>query len=76
MAKILNQSLKRKSTTYAGEISESAKELGYIVTEAKQISGGEDFSLYQTKIPGFFIWVGVEGDKDWHHPLNRCYKKT
>lgn len=48
--------------------TESAIELGYKVVEAKQSTGGEDFALYQTKIPGFFVWMGVGGDKEWHHP--------
>jgi N-acetylcysteine deacetylase len=48
--------------------SEAAIELGYMVVEAKQSTGGEDFALYQTKIPGFFVWMGVGGDKEWHNP--------
>lgn len=47
---------------------DAATELGYKVIEAKEIAGGEDFALYQKKIPGFFIWMGVDGEKDWHHP--------
>ena len=49
-------------------VTESATELGYNVVEAKQSAGGEDFALYQEKIPGFFVWMGVDGEKDWHHP--------
>ena len=49
-------------------VKESATELGYNVVEAKQSAGGEDFALYQEKIPGFFVWMGVDGEKDWHHP--------
>lgn len=49
-------------------VTEAATELGYNVVEAKQSAGGEDFALYQEKIPGFFVWMGVDGDKDWHHP--------
>lgn len=49
-------------------VTEAATELGYKVVEAKQSTGGEDFSLYQTKIPGFFVWMGVGGNKEWHHP--------
>lgn len=46
----------------------SAQELGYKVVKAEKTSGGEDFSLYQTLIPGLFIWVGVGGPREWHHP--------
>lgn len=49
-------------------VTEAATELGYNVVLAKQSAGGEDFALYQTKVPGFFVWMGVEGDKDWHNP--------
>lgn len=49
-------------------VTEAATELGYNVVEAKQSAGGEDFALYQEKIPGFFVWMGVDGEKDWHHP--------
>ncbi len=49
-------------------VTEAATELGYTVLEGKQSTGGEDFALYQTKIPGFFIWMGVGGSKEWHHP--------
>ncbi|WP_066891291.1 amidohydrolase [Clostridium nigeriense] len=53
---------------YKKVVAEAAIELGYNVVEAKESAGGEDFALYQTKIPGFFIWMGVNGEKDWHHP--------
>lgn len=48
--------------------TEAAIELGYKVELAKESTGGEDFALYQNKIPGFFIWMGVEGSREWHHP--------
>lgn len=48
--------------------TEVAKELGYTVVDAEQKPGGEDFAIYQTKIPGFFMWMGVDGTKEWHHP--------
>ncbi|MCQ6277147.1 M20 peptidase aminoacylase family protein [Bacillus sp. V3B] len=47
---------------------EAARELGYAVVEAEQSAAGEDFAFYQTKIPGFFMWVGVDGPQEWHHP--------
>ena len=49
-------------------VTEAAIELDYNVVEAKPSAGGEDFALYQEKIPGFFVWMGVDGEKDWHHP--------
>lgn len=48
--------------------TEAATELGYNTVLAKQSTGGEDFALYQNKVPGLFVWMGVAGDKDWHHP--------
>lgn len=53
---------------YTKVVTEAATELGYKVVEAKQSAGGEDFALYQTKIPGYFVWMGVGGSKEWHHP--------
>ena len=49
-------------------VTEAATELGYTVVPADQSAGGEDFAYYQTKIPGFFVWMGVDGPKEWHHP--------
>lgn len=43
-------------------------ESGYQVAEAVPSAGGEDFAFYQTYIPGFFVWMGVDGPKEWHHP--------
>ena len=53
---------------YKALVTDVALELGYEVVEAKEIAAGEDFALYQNKIPGFFVWMGVDGEKDWHHP--------
>jgi amidohydrolase len=51
------------------EVAEqTAKELGFSVVEAEQSPAGEDFAFYQTKIPGFFVWMGVDGPEEWHHP--------
>ena len=42
------------------------------VVEAEPTLGGEDFALYQRKLPGCFFWVGTgreEGERyGWHHP--------
>lgn len=48
--------------------AEAAIELGYDIVEAERSAAGEDFAFYQTKIPGFFVWMGVAGPKEWHHP--------
>lgn len=43
------------------------------IVEAKPTMGGEDFSFYQERVPGFFLWLGA-GNVDkgivhsWHHP--------
>lgn len=49
-------------------VTETAQSLGYEVVEAKRSPAGEDFAHYQTKIPGYFLWMGVDGTNDWHHP--------
>ncbi|MCM3567718.1 M20 peptidase aminoacylase family protein [Neobacillus mesonae] len=49
-------------------MKETAEELGYTVVEASPSPAGEDFAFYQTKIPGFFVWMGVDGPQEWHHP--------
>ncbi|MGZ9793676.1 M20 peptidase aminoacylase family protein [Bacillus atrophaeus] len=48
--------------------SEAAARLGYQTVPAEQSPGGEDFALYQEKIPGFFAWMGTNGTEEWHHP--------
>ncbi|WP_340640198.1 M20 peptidase aminoacylase family protein [Bacillus atrophaeus] len=48
--------------------SEAAARLGYQTVPAEQSPGGEDFALYQEKIPGFFVWMGTNGTEEWHHP--------
>lgn len=48
--------------------AEAAENIGYKAVEAEQIPAGEDFAFYQTQIPGYFVWVGVDGPKTWHHP--------
>lgn len=49
-------------------VTETAREEGLNIVEGERNSGGEDFAYYQTILPGFFVWMGVEGDRDWHHP--------
>lgn len=53
---------------FTGILEETAKELGYTAVEAEPVPGGEDFAVYQKKIPGYFVWVGVGGTHGWHHP--------
>ncbi|WP_068504974.1 M20 peptidase aminoacylase family protein [Paenibacillus kribbensis] len=48
--------------------TDAAKDLGYKVVDAAQSPGGEDFAFYQETIPGFFVWMGVDGPQEWHHP--------
>jgi len=48
--------------------AETARDLGYEVVTAAQSQAGEDFAYYQTMLPGFFVWMGVDGPKEWHHP--------
>ncbi|MFD0869265.1 amidohydrolase [Paenibacillus residui] len=41
---------------------------GLNVVEAVPTMGGEDFALYQERLPGCFIWMGTGGTEQWHHP--------
>ncbi|MCX2811717.1 M20 peptidase aminoacylase family protein [Bacillus sp. ChL18] len=47
---------------------QTAEDLGLQTVRAEQSPGGEDFALYQEKIPGFFVWMGTNGTEEWHHP--------
>ncbi|WP_407654090.1 M20 metallopeptidase family protein [Alicyclobacillus cycloheptanicus] len=38
------------------------------VVTAETTMGGEDFSVYQEKLPGCFFWVGTGKPHGWHHP--------
>lgn len=38
------------------------------VVEADPTLGGEDFSVYQGRLPGCFFWVGTGKGYSWHHP--------
>ncbi|SEN76335.1 amidohydrolase [Paenibacillus sp. OV219] len=29
---------------------------------------GEDFAFYQQEVPGLFVFMGVGGSQEWHHP--------
>jgi amidohydrolase len=49
-------------------MKKAAEELGLEVVEAKPTTAGEDFSLYQERVPGCFIWMGTGGTEEWHHP--------
>ncbi|MGG4033892.1 amidohydrolase [Paenibacillus cisolokensis] len=46
----------------------AAEAQGLQVVEAVPTMGGEDFALYQERIPGCFIWMGTGGTEQWHHP--------
>ena len=39
------------------------------VVDAVPVLASEDFSLYQERTPGCFMWIGSDSpDKGWHHP--------
>jgi len=48
--------------------TEAALEAGFKAVEAQPAPAGEDFAFYQQSIPGFFVWMGVDGPHGWHHP--------
>lgn len=49
-------------------VTEAAQAQQLNIVEAEPTMGGEDFSLYQERIPGSFIWMGTSGTEQWHHP--------
>lgn len=49
-------------------VKRTGEELGFNIVEAEQSPAGEDFAYYQEIVPGFFVWIGVDGKYDWHHP--------
>ncbi|MEF3306770.1 amidohydrolase [Paenibacillus sp. GYB003] len=51
-----------------GIIQAAAETQGLRIVEAVPTMGGEDFSLYQERVPGCFIWMGTGGTEQWHHP--------
>src|SRR5690606_30060993 len=53
---------------YESIVREAAEEAGYQVVAATPSAGGEDFAYYQNYIQGFFVWMGVDGPYEWHHP--------
>jgi len=58
----------QNDTAYKEVLWQTAAELGYKPIEAEPSSGGEDFAFYQEHVPGFFVWMGSNGAKQWHHP--------
>ena len=61
-----------KVTSVVREVAISTVGMDNVVT-AESTMGGEDFSFYQQKVPGCYIWLG-SGNKEkgitygWHHP--------
>ncbi|MER2106706.1 MAG: amidohydrolase [Solibacillus sp.] len=56
------------SPLFTAVIAETANDLGLQVVNAEQSPAGEDFAYYQEKVPGYFVWMGVDGPQEWHHP--------
>ena len=52
----------------AGIMQAAASAQGLQVVEAVPTMGGEDFALYQERVPGCFVWMGTGGTEQWHHP--------
>lgn len=49
-------------------IRKTIGEIGYEAVDAEPVAGGEDFAYYQQYAPSFFVWMGTNGTKQWHHP--------
>lgn len=54
--------------SYEKIIRHTAEDIGYKAVDAEPSAAGEDFAHYQKFIPGFFVWMGVNGPREWHHP--------
>lgn len=52
------------------------EDLDYQMVVAEPVPGGEDFAMYQELIPGFFVWIGVDGPYAWHHPNFRLNEEA
>ncbi len=46
----------------------AAENAGLAVVEVEPSPAGEDFAYYQKRIPGFFVFMGTSGSREWHHP--------
>jgi amidohydrolase len=55
-------------------IRKTAQESGFKVVEYVPAMTGEDFALYQQKIPGVFFNFGVESPQGLHHPAFKAKK--
>jgi amidohydrolase len=49
-------------------VIQTARDLGIPVVQDQPSMGGEDFALYQERIPGVFWIIGVGGGQPIHHP--------
>ncbi|HEY2494538.1 MAG TPA: amidohydrolase [Paenibacillus sp.] len=47
---------------------EAANSVGLDVVAVAPSPAGEDFAFYQKEIPGFFVFMGTSGPREWHHP--------
>ncbi len=57
------------SARFTDVVTATAREQGLTVVEGERMFGGEDFACFQEKVPGFFVWMGVDGPQEWHSPL-------
>ncbi|MBP2643312.1 MAG: hydrolase [Firmicutes bacterium] len=64
------------SPLFTSIMKQAAEEEGLQVVEAERSLGGEDFAYYQEMVPGFFVWIGVEGEQEWHHPAYRLSEEA
>lgn len=47
---------------------QAAERTGLTVVDTPPSPAGEDFAYYQKQIPGFFVFMGTSGSREWHHP--------
>ncbi|RUT31786.1 amidohydrolase [Paenibacillus zeisoli] len=47
---------------------QAARNAGLQIVLTNPTPAGEDFAYYQKQIPGFFVFMGTSGSREWHHP--------
>ncbi|WP_153795581.1 M20/M25/M40 family metallo-hydrolase, partial [Paenibacillus polymyxa] len=47
---------------------QAAEAVGLEVVRPIPSSASEDFGFYQKNVPGVFVFVGIAGSQEWHHP--------
>lgn len=61
---------------FTGTVRKAAELEGLQAVPARPNLGGEDFAYFQSRVPGYFVWLGVNGTEEWHHPAYTLDEKA